>query len=142
MPGGERWTLDLAHPIERQRSVARLEMRRGSLSTSGGSERDLHVNGRRIGHHLDPRTGWPASFEGSVAVWHERGLVADMLSTALYVMGPDEGLQWGARRRLAAAYLVPDQGLVRIFATPEMARWVKPIGCAGPAAGGNQPFGD
>ncbi len=48
------------------------------------------------------------AFDGSVTVWHRRALVADILSTALFVMGPDEGLRWAEARGIAACYLVPD----------------------------------
>ena len=77
----------------------------GSVATSAGSERDLSVNGTRVGHILDPRTGRPAPFRGSVTVWAERALMADVLSTALYVMGPDEGLRWADAHGIAAIVL-------------------------------------
>jgi thiamine biosynthesis lipoprotein len=54
--------------------------------------------------HCSP-TGRPAPFEGSVIVWHERALVADIVSTALYVMGPHDGVLWAEARGIAACYL-------------------------------------
>jgi thiamine biosynthesis lipoprotein len=39
--------------------VLRLELARGALATSGDARRFVLVNGRRLGHILDPRTGWP-----------------------------------------------------------------------------------
>jgi thiamine biosynthesis lipoprotein len=106
-PGSSSWKVDLAHPVERCRAVMSVNIDRGSLSTSGGSERDLEVAGRHVGHILDPRTGLPAGFRGSVTVWHERALVADILSTALYVMGPDKGKTWAETRNIAACFFVP-----------------------------------
>ena len=108
-PGRGGWAVSIAHPLDRQRGYVEVTLRAGSLSTSGGSERDLVVNGRRIAHHLNPRTGGPVAFDGSVTVWHRRALVADILSTALFVMGPDEGLRWAESRGIAACYLVPDK---------------------------------
>lgn len=105
---GDGWPVAIAHPRNRKRPHMRVTLRHGSLSTSGGSERDVTVNGTRVGHIFDPRTGRPAPFAGSVTVWHERGLVADILSTALYVMGPDEGLRWAAANQVAALYLIPE----------------------------------
>jgi thiamine biosynthesis lipoprotein len=110
LPAGEgSWTIDVAHPAQRTSAFLHLRIEEGSLSTSAGSERDLHVNGRRVAHHLDPRTGEPAQFNGSVTVWHRRGIVADILSTALFVMGPDDGLRWAEARGLSACYLVLDE---------------------------------
>jgi FAD:protein FMN transferase len=111
------WTVAVADPRRRDRPALHVRMATGSLSTSAGSERDLFVNGVRIAHHFDPRTGLPASFDGSVTVWHTRGLAADALSTALYVMGPEAGLRWAEARGIAACYLIPDRGALRVEAT-------------------------
>ena len=108
MPGENGWRVAIAHPHDRSRAVLDIMMKSGSLSTSGGSERDRFAAGRRISHHLDPRTGEPASFGGSVSVLHPSGFVADVLSTALYVMGPEKGLRWAEARGLAACYLEAD----------------------------------
>lgn len=109
-PGESGWLVAVAHPLERERPHLQLRVREGSLATSGGSERDLAVDGRRVSHILDPRTGRPAAFRGSVTVWDRRALVADILSTALFVMGPDEGLRWAEARGIAACYLAVDPG--------------------------------
>jgi thiamine biosynthesis lipoprotein len=117
-PGRGGWPVSIAHPLDRQRVYVEVTLRAGSLSTSAGSERDLVVDGRRITHILDPRTGGPVTFGGSVTVWHRRALVADILSTALFVMGPDDGLRWAESRGIAAFYLVPDgHGEVSMRAT-------------------------
>ena len=117
-PDGKPWIVDIAHPIDRHRPVMQVQMQAGSLSTSGGSERDTYVGDMRVGHIFDVRTGAPARFTGSVVVWHERGLVADILSTALFVMGPEEGLGWAERRGIAAAYLMPtNDGVARAATT-------------------------
>ena len=42
---------------------------------------DLQVHNKRVGHILDPRTGTPAPFGGSVTVWSDSALRADALST-------------------------------------------------------------
>ena len=87
-PDDTAWIVDVAHPTARNTAQLQVSMREGSLSTSGGSERDLLVDGTRIAHHLDPRTGQPATYTGSVTVWHRSGLAADVLTTALYVQPP------------------------------------------------------
>jgi thiamine biosynthesis lipoprotein ApbE len=56
-----------------------------------------------------------------VTVWHERGLVADILSTALYVMGPDAGLRWAAANQIAAMYLIPEGAAVKTAMSPEFS---------------------
>ena len=111
------WPIAIADPRRRDIPALHVRMTGGSLSTSAGSERDLTVNGTRVAHHFDPRSGRPATFDGSVTVWHERGLVADILSTALYVMGPEAGRRWAETRGVAACYLIPDGGSLRVETT-------------------------
>ena len=125
LPPEGRWPIAVADPLQRDRPALHLWMATGSLSTSAGSERDLEVNGLRIAHHFDPRTGRPASFNGSVTVWHERGLVADLLSTALYVMGPEAGLRWAEARGIAACYLIPGRSTLRVETTRAFRRLVQ-----------------
>lgn len=88
---GTPWLVDVADPLDRSRVAQRVALTVGSLSTSGNSERGLLVNGSRVGHLLDPRTGAPAADFGSVTVLAPSALAADALSTALFVVGPDAG---------------------------------------------------
>ena len=121
-PGADGpWPVDIAHPERRAEPAAKFHLTGGSLAISGPSDRDLRLHdGRRIGHILDPRSGRPVVRSASVTVWHEQAFVADVLSTALYVMGADAGLTWARARGLAAAYLIADDasGHVRLRATP------------------------
>lgn len=103
--GADGWQVGLAHPMRRHEAMLQIRLAEGSLAVSGGSERDLQVAGRRIGHILDPRSGQPAGFEGSVAVWHSDALAADILSTALYVMGVSEGMAWAEENGFAVCFL-------------------------------------
>lgn len=92
LAGGDGTTILVAHPRDRARTVATLRLKDASASTSGNSERGMVVNGRRIGHLLDPRTGEPAPDFGSVTVVAREGFAADVLSTAFFVLGPEEGM--------------------------------------------------
>jgi thiamine biosynthesis lipoprotein len=122
LPNSDGWRVGIAHPRIRDRVLFEVTLRSGSLATSGGSERDQRAHGRRVSHILDPRTGTPATFDGSVVVWHARGLVADILSTALYVMGPAKGLRWAERNGIAVCFLVPEGPDVRVRASTEFRR--------------------
>lgn len=94
--GGSTWSVPVADPRRRDREVIALTVDRGSVSTSGNSERGIVVEGRRLGHLLDPRTGRPVPDFGSLTVWTADPLAADCLSTGLYVMGPEAALAWAA----------------------------------------------
>ena len=118
-----RSTVAVADPRDRGRRVASLTVADASVSTSGNSERGLVVGGRRIGHLLDPRTGQPASDFGSATVVAPSGLVADILSTAFFVLGPEKGLELSERLRRQgfenrALFLVVVQGRLEPRASP------------------------
>lgn len=121
-PGAEAWEVGVAHPEARQTPLLHLDLATGSLATSGGSERDRDVAGGRVGHVLDPRSGRPAPFDGAAVVWHEEARAADILSTALYVMGPSAGLAWAEARGVTACFLIPDPDGVRIEPTRAFQR--------------------
>ena len=119
------WPVALAHPRHRDIPALELELRGGSLATSGGAERDVTLrDGVRVGHILDPRTGRPVVRRGSATVWHPDALAADALATALQVMGPDEGFGWAAARRIAACFLLPGDEVddIVVLPTPEFRR--------------------
>jgi thiamine biosynthesis lipoprotein len=86
----------VAHPERRDRVAMTLALAGLSAATSGQSERSIDAAGERIGHVLDPRSGHPVPAWGSVTVVATDPLVADILSTALLVMGPEAGRRWVA----------------------------------------------
>lgn len=99
-PAATHWEVGVAHPMRRDTAALILHVRDCSVSTSGNAERGVHV--------IDPRTGRPVRVPGSATAIAPTGTEADALSTALLVMGPEEGLAWaGSRPRLAALFLEP-----------------------------------
>ena len=127
---GAPWDIDVAHPRDRNRAVLTLALSGLSVSTSGNSERGRTVSGVRIGHELDPRTGRPAPDFGSVTVLAASGLVADALSTAFFVLGPDRGLQLSEELRRQGVpqevlFLVGgDTGRLRAAVSPSFSKHV------------------
>ena len=97
----------VAHPRERRRPALSLRVREGSLSTSAGSERTFRARGVDVTHLLDPRTGLALPPRGSVSVLDPSGFRADVLSTALYVMGPARAMAWADAHGVAAIALWP-----------------------------------
>ncbi|MBM3975155.1 MAG: FAD:protein FMN transferase [Planctomycetes bacterium] len=113
--------LAIADPRDRRRSVLRLEIPGGSVATTGNSEHGRIVDGRRLGHVLDPRSGLPAEDFGSVTVWCTDAAAADAYSTALFVMGPDQALRWAAAHEQVEALALQIVGdTLRARATPKL----------------------
>lgn len=77
-----------------------------SIATSGDYRRYFEQGGRRYSHTIDPRTGYPVRHNlASVTVLHESCMSADALSTALTVLGPEDGFSFATRHNLAAHFL-------------------------------------
>jgi thiamine biosynthesis lipoprotein len=126
-PGKAAWTIDIAHPQRRHAAAMTLELTSGSISVSGNSERP--------GHIVDPHTNSPVMFSGSVVVWHESGLIADIVDTALFVMGPRRGIEWADARKIAACFLVVENGKVARYPSAEFTKRFLPSAAAAPVPG-------
>jgi FAD:protein FMN transferase len=85
--GGDGFPVDV-HPRRVEEVLVRLRLGDAALGTSGAGEQYFEVDGRRYGHVLDPRTGWPAEGVLSVTVAAADAASADALSTAFLVGGP------------------------------------------------------
>jgi thiamine biosynthesis lipoprotein len=84
---GRGWAVDIRHPWQRQRVLKRVYLRDRALGTSAATFQHLIHQGRKLGHVLDPRTGWPAGTLESASVLAPSAAVADALSTAFFVGG-------------------------------------------------------
>ena len=106
-PPAGAWPVGIAHPVRRAETVLEIALDRGSLATSGASERSHEIEGGMVAHIIDPRSGRPLNRPESVTVWHEDALTADILSTALYVLGPEAGLRYADEHGFAVLFLAP-----------------------------------
>jgi FAD:protein FMN transferase len=106
------WPISLSSP-RLDRPFARLTLHDGALGTSGAGEQYFEVDGKRYGHVIDPRTGWPAQSALSVSVVCTEAAVADALSTAFFVGGLDLARRYCAASPFTLVVCVPDDGKYR-----------------------------
>lgn len=85
--GDDGWSAGLRHPVRPQERIAEFCLRGEALSTSGSATQSFIHRGKRYGHLIDPRTGWPAEGLITATVIAPSAALADALSTAFYVMG-------------------------------------------------------
>lgn len=91
-PDGEQWRIGVRNPREENNIIAVLPAAGGSIVTSGDYERAFTVDGLSYHHILDPKTGLPARELISVTIVAGEAIIADAFSTAVFVLGPDKGM--------------------------------------------------
>jgi len=89
---GEDWKVAITNPLNKEKSFALLPIKEGAVVTSGNYEKYVRFNGKRYAHIIDPRTGYPASDIISTTVFAPNAELADALSTSIFIMGIEAGL--------------------------------------------------
>lgn len=91
--GKPLWHVGLQDPTNPSRCWAGLGLAHGAVATSGDYIRCFEREGKRYGHIIDPRSGYPVS-NGvrAVSVTSPLCSMAGALSTAAIVLGPQEGI--------------------------------------------------
>ncbi len=91
------WKIGIPHPgsegVRRDRLAARVPLHSSAIATSGDYERFFEKEGERYHHILDPATGYPADELSGVTVIASEAVEADILSTSIFVMGRQEGME-------------------------------------------------
>lgn len=94
-PDGSVWTVGIQDPHQpRGEVMAGIELTDKTVVTSGNYERYFKEDGVRYHHILNPETGYPAQ-QGIISstIIADNSIDADALSTAVYVLGVEKGLQ-------------------------------------------------
>ena len=94
---GGRWEIALRNPFEPESPLGTLRLRNRGLGTSGAAFQQFAVDGRVYGHLIDPRNGEPALGPASVTVLAPTAAMADALSTAFYLLGPEAASAYVAK---------------------------------------------
>jgi thiamine biosynthesis lipoprotein len=130
-PRGRPWRVAVEAPLSGERKpYALLELDGLAVSTTGDYRDFREMNGRRLSHTIDPRSGAPVMHGlASVSVAHPSAALADAYSTALMVLGPDEGMALAGRLGLAALFIERNAGGsgFRELSTPAFERLRRPL---------------
>ena len=109
-PDGGGWPIAVRHPLRPERLLGTITLANEALATSGLANQSFLHAGRRYGHVIDPRTGYPASDLLSVTVVADSAADADAWATALLVVGPEGAKTLCRQHGLAGAVLVRPSG--------------------------------
>ncbi|MGM0471345.1 MAG: FAD:protein FMN transferase [Bacillota bacterium] len=119
-PNGSKWRIGIQHPRSQEESDSNyidiVEVAATNLVTSGDYERYFSEEGKRYHHILDPQTGYPARGLVSVTVISDSSFQADILSTALFILG----------FKRAKQYIKQHDNLEGMLVTPQLDIWRSP----------------
>ena len=117
--GHDGWPVGLQNPLIPDKPFATILLKNAALATSGTAVQWFRYQGRRYGHILDVRTGWPVETLLSVSVIAPDSAMADALSTAFFVLGVEKSLQ--------CCDNLPDSVGAIFFPLPKHGQTLEPI---------------
>ncbi|HPD01673.1 MAG TPA: FAD:protein FMN transferase, partial [Acetivibrio sp.] len=94
-PDGSPWRIGIRNPKgPRDSYIGIVSIKDGSVVSSGEYERFFEEKGVRYHHILDPKTGFPAESDlAGVTIVSDLSIDADALSTAVFVLGLEDGMR-------------------------------------------------
>lgn len=117
-PDGKPWLIGIQNPRQKNSAdeiIGTIKLGNEAVSTSGDYQRYFILDGQRYHHLLDPGTGYPSYRCRSVSIIADKGVLADAFSTAIFILGPEKGLEL-ARDEGIHAIIVDNEGTVLITA--------------------------
>lgn len=91
---GNPWKIGIANPDNRQEILFYIPLENAAVATSGDYEQHFLYQGKRYSHNINPKTGLPIQGIKSVSVFSPAAELSDALSTAVYAMGREDGLEF------------------------------------------------
>ncbi|MDD2335683.1 MAG: FAD:protein FMN transferase [Geobacteraceae bacterium] len=114
--GNDFWRVGIKNPLRTGGILAVLSLKDSAVVTSGDYYRYFESGGRRYNHILNPGTGYPATENVSVTVVTKDAGLADILSTAFFVLKPEKVLEIAKKQEGVDVFLVTADK--RILYTP------------------------
>ncbi len=129
-PGRGGWRTGIRNPFVDGSCTAQFLMTNGeAVATSGNYERFVEIANKRYGHIMDVRTGRPVTGMAGVTVVAPSAMLADALSTTLFVLGPEAGVAFLKHYPGCEAIWIPDNPeKLTLLCTPGIAKRLTPIG--------------
>jgi thiamine biosynthesis lipoprotein len=93
-PGGELWKVGIGHPRSPGKYLGVISLSPGdALGTSGDYQQYFEEDGVSYSHIIDPRTGVQPRDLSAVTILARNALDADILSTSVFVLGSEKGME-------------------------------------------------
>ncbi len=129
-PGRGGWRTGVRNPFAENAIIGMFLMRDGeAVATSGNYERFVEIAGIRYAHIMDGHTGHPVTGIAGTTVIAPDAMTADALSTTLFILGPQKGVELLRNHPGCEALWIPDTpDRLTLFATHGMAARLSAIG--------------
>jgi FAD:protein FMN transferase len=109
---GRPWIIGIQHPRKKNAYALRIPLSNTAISTSGDYERYFLTNNERIHHIINPRTGKSAKKSWSVSVIGPDATTTDALSTTLFILGAEKGIQLIEKMQNLDAIIIDANGKI------------------------------
>jgi len=110
-PNGNPWMISLVNPKILSQSLAHFPIQNSAIATSGNYLRYFDPDAR-VGHILNPITGYSATGCQSVTILAANCTKADILATAVFAMGAENGMALVESLSGVEALIVDSEGTV------------------------------
>jgi FAD:protein FMN transferase len=123
--GEKDWVIGVRHP-RKEESILVEPSPYPAVATSGDYERFFMKDGVRYHHILDPKTGQPSRSSISATAWTTNAMDADILSTTLFILGPEKGIEFARKLgNVEALIFYEKDGRIEKVMTPGLTGRVK-----------------
>lgn len=109
---GNDWMVAITNPLNHEQVFSWLPVVDAAVVTSGNYEKYVEFNGIRYTHIIDPRTGYPSTGIRSVTIFTKKAELADALSTSVFVMGLDIGMDFINQLKGVECIIVTDDNSI------------------------------
>jgi FAD:protein FMN transferase len=117
---GKPWKISIKDPSNPRHNIGYITLEAGqALSTSADYEKYFQAGSMRFHNKLNPVSGMPANECRSVTIINDDATQADMLSKAVFVMGPKRGMDLVKMFKGINAIIIDKDG--KVETTPTLA---------------------
>jgi len=112
LASGENWKIGIAHPLRPGQRLRELTLKDIAVSTSGSQKQFFRHGNKRYSHLIDPRSGQPAEGVFTATVFAPTATLAELLSTAFFVLGAEKAAEYCSRHpEISAVLTIPSDNV-------------------------------
>lgn len=110
-PGGQPFEIAIERPLNAGNSGFILQLSGESVTTSGNYRKVFDYQGKKIHHHIDPKTGYPLQNNvASVTVIAPHAIDADAYDNVFMALSPQESIKLANKLKGVEVYIIYKEG--------------------------------